>query len=68
MSQYHNPPRQDRRGKGRAPVCKHNEETVGTNRPEPNRPTILDPKNGAPFGAGRGGAPGAVGPAVSNAS
>jgi hypothetical protein len=68
MSINHRHPRQDRRGIGRAPVCKHDEETVGTNIPEPNRPTILDPKNGAPFGAGEGGAPGAVGPAVSNAS
>jgi hypothetical protein len=64
MSINHSPPRQDRRGKGRAPVCKHDEETVGTVMHDPRKPTILDPKNGAPFGAGEGGAPGANGPAM----
>lgn len=59
MSIKHNPPRQDRRKQGRAPVCSHaGVHTVGT-----RRPVILDPRNGSPFDAGNyGNASGANGP------
>lgn len=58
MSHLHNPPRQDRRGKGRAPVMRHDgQHSVGT-----KKPTILDPQNGSPWGEdGSGNAPGASG-------
>jgi hypothetical protein len=58
MSIQHQIPRQDRRGKGRAPVMKAADcpHTVGTK-------TILDKDNGDPFGDdGSGSAPGANGP------
>jgi hypothetical protein len=67
MSQYHKPaPRQDRRNVGRSPVRDHAGcDSVGTVKPAANRPTILDPKNGSPWGNNGGSsAPGANGPAM----
>jgi hypothetical protein len=59
MSHKQNPPRQDRRGLGRAVVRDHaGKDSVGV-----KRPTIDDPDNGDPFGMnGDGAAPGANGP------
>jgi hypothetical protein len=58
MSHKQNPPRQDRRGKGRAPVMPHaGKPSVGT-----RKPVINDPLNGRDFDGGAGNAPGANGP------
>lgn len=64
MSHKHNPPRQDRRGKGRNVVMPHDgQHSVGT-----KKPTILDPQNGSPWGEdGSGNAPGASGPPTTGA-
>jgi len=63
MSIKHSPPRQDRRGKGRAPIMRHDgQHSVGTKKP----PVIRDRKNGQDFDGGAGpaagSAPGSNGP------
>jgi hypothetical protein len=57
MTIRHSPPRQDRRGIGRAPVRKHDKESVGTVKHDPSKP--VKPNGSYIPGSS---APGAVGP------
>jgi hypothetical protein len=68
MSMRHGHPRQDRRGVGRSPVRDHADTpSVGTEKPKRVK-TIIDPRNGAPFGEGDyENAPGANGPPTTGA-
>jgi hypothetical protein len=68
MSHKHNPPRQDRRNIGRAPVRDHAGKPSVGHSVGSKKATINDPRNGAPYGEGSGSMPGASAPGATGRS